>query len=55
MSNCVQCGIEIEQKERIFEQRLIADTDFCGKCFKEIMNSEKEDLAYLDTLLVEAL
>jgi len=40
----------IEPSKRLMRQRIIVDTDFCGKCFKEIMNSESEDLVNLDTL-----
>src|SRR3989442_7990102 len=34
IAECLMCGFRYELSERIFEQRLIADTDFCGKCFE---------------------
>ena len=51
---CRICGDHFELCEGIFEQRLIQDRDFCAKCFKEIMNSEVEDLAYLDAICLAA-
>jgi hypothetical protein len=43
---CLICGIIIDPKLIIFEQRLIKDEDFCGKCFAEIM--KEESMEYLE-------
>jgi len=37
---CVMCSLSFEPNERIFEQRLIDDSDFCLRCFKEILNAD---------------
>ena len=52
---CLMCGFPHKLSERIFERSLIGDTDFCGKCFREIMDTEEEDLAYLDTICLAAV
>jgi hypothetical protein len=41
------CQDDIDPRELIFEQRLIGDTDFCGRCFKEIITGDfDESLAF---------
>lgn len=40
MTACVICGGSFELSERLFEQRLIEDRDFCSRCWKEIMMME---------------
>lgn len=53
---CIMCGFDFGLSERIFEQRLIEDTDFCGRCFKEIITkSEAEELGYLDSICALAI
>jgi hypothetical protein len=37
------CLIDFVSTETIFEQKLIGDTDFCSRCFKEIMDSQYDD------------
>jgi hypothetical protein len=51
-NQCLICGISIDPKASIFEQRLIKDEDFCGKCFAEIMNDSDGETIVLPNLVI---
>lgn len=36
---CVMCREVYKVEDVVFEQRLIADEEFCPRCWNEIMNS----------------
>ena len=40
LNSCVMCAETIDAASQIFEQRLIGDSDFCPRCFREIMDAE---------------
>ena len=40
MANCVMCLEEFDSSKITFEQRLVDDVSFCGKCWTEIMSEE---------------
>ena len=40
MSICILCQKPYETYDRIIEQRLVADTEFCNTCFSEFMIEE---------------
>ena len=47
MPNCLLCRQDFEPDEITFEQRLIEDTDFCSRCFKDILSDRYyEELTY---------
>ena len=50
-NQCLICGINIDPKASTFEQRLIKDEDFCGKCFAEIMNDSDGETIVLPNLV----
>jgi CRISPR/Cas system-associated protein Cas10 (large subunit of type III CRISPR-Cas system) len=50
-NQCLICGVDIAAKDIIFEQRLINDKDFCGKCFADIMNDTDGDTLVLPRLM----
>lgn len=54
IANCLMCDGSFELSDRIFEQRLIEDTNFCEECFKDILENDGGELDYLNTLLVQA-
>jgi hypothetical protein len=37
------CQHDFEASDTTFEQRLIDDTSFCSRCFKDIMNDKYDD------------
>jgi hypothetical protein len=46
MPNCVLCSEAFDIEDRMFEQRLIEDSDFCPKCFGEILDEDDEYVPY---------
>jgi hypothetical protein len=54
LCTCIVCSSSFEMSERIFEQRMIDDTDFCPRCFKEIMNTvyDSDTDHYLGSIIV---
>lgn len=40
MANCVMCLAEVDSSGITFEQRLVEDDSFCGKCWTDIMKGE---------------
>jgi hypothetical protein len=50
-NRCLICGVNIDAKDIVFEQRLIKDEDFCGKCFADIMNDTDGDTIVLPQLM----
>ncbi len=42
MQACVMCSSSFDLSERVFEQRLIDDMDFCPRCWQDIMTMEYE-------------
>jgi len=47
MPICIMCQFDFEPTDSIFEQRLIEDTSFCSRCFKDILSeSYDESLAF---------
>ena len=51
-NRCLICGVDIDSKATIFEQRLIEDKDFCGKCFSDILNDSDGETIVLPRLTV---
>lgn len=51
-NQCLICGANIDSKATTFEQRLIRDRDFCGKCFSDIMNDSDGETIVLPRLTV---
>ena len=43
LHTCVMCADSFGLESRIFEQRLVDDTDFCPRCFAEILNASYDD------------
>lgn len=43
LHTCVMCAASFDLENRIFEQRLVNDTDFCPRCFSEILTASYDD------------
>jgi hypothetical protein len=48
MRKCVECSEPINPNSLSFEQKLIEDQDWCGKCWARIMTDSFDELSYLD-------
>ena len=50
---CISCNVMYDTGKISFEQRIIADEDFCPTCWKDIFtfSEEHNDLSFLDGLL----
>ena len=46
--HCVECSEPINPNSLSFEQKLIEDQDWCGKCWARIMTDSFDELSYLD-------